>query len=711
MQPDLLLDADHNDDELPPPPSNPPRPIPVVPGYDGLTEIGRGGMGVVYRARHQQLGRTVALKLLRAGALAGTQERERFLREARAGAALQHANIVQVFDVGDDPNFPYLAMEFVSEGSLSNSLRDGPLSPREAAELVENLARAVDYAHSKGVIHRDLKPANVLLQKAEGGRMKDEKTLRIGSDSSFILLDSALLPKIADFGLARLLADEQGGTETGAVLGTPSYMAPEQASGRTTMIGPAADVYALGAILYECLTGRPPFRAATPLETLRQIETVEPVSAARLQPATPRDLDTICLKCLRKEPNYRYSSAGELADDLRRFTEGRPIMARPVGVLGRGARWCRRNPRVAALFAALALTLAGGIAGIFSQWFRAEQLYNLANTQRLTAESDLHRYEQAAVDFANAIDLLDTDQLFHLRTAPPRPELLVPAIERNREFLAAHGGNPERRSDVVRAHFRVAILTRLQSNDADVATRPAALDAGRRALAELESSTAEHPGIQYRRDRAALTHNVGYLLHANLRSVEALPVLESACGQRQRLLDERPGEPDYRSELAGCWNDTGLALNSLGRYGEARAALARAATLQRAAVDAAPDVPRYRRLLCNHQYNLAGALSELNQLPEAALAVAECRRLFPYDPEQCIRTARILARLAERPDGGAYAAEAVAALRFALDLGYTDATPTGLIAYDFKSLEDRPDYQAIWKDLRRKAAGRMAPFP
>jgi eukaryotic-like serine/threonine-protein kinase len=722
MQPELLLDADHNGDELPPPPSHSPLPLPVVPGYDELTEIGRGGMGVVYRARHQQLGRTVALKLLRAGALAGPQERERFLREARAGAALQHANIVQVFDVGDDPCCPYLAMEFVSEDSLADRLRDGPLPPREAAGLVETLARAVDYAHSRGVIHRDLKPANVLVGSEPGtvgsgkwaasSEDKGAKTCHsVGHghvEDNSALLTHYPLPKvkIADFGLARLAADEPGGTETGAVLGTPSYMAPEQAGGLPALIGPAADVYALGAILYECLTGRPPFRAATPLETLRQIETVEPVSAARLQPATPRDLDTICLKCLSKEPQQRYASAGALADDLRRFIEGRPILARPVGVLGRAWRWCRRNPRVAALLAALALALSAGFIGVYSQWRRAEQLFGVADTQRVSAEANLHRYEQAAADFANAIDLLDTDQLFHLRAAPPRPELLVPAIERNREFLALHGGNPERRDDVVRAHFRVAILTRLQSINSDVTTRPAALEAGQRALAELELSAPEHPGVQYRRDRAALTHNVGYLLHANLRSEEALPVLESACRQRQQLLDERPEEPDYRSELAGCWNDSGLALNSLGRNVDARAALTQAAALQRGAVEAAPDVPRYRRLLCNHQYNLARTLCELNQLPDAALAVAECRRLFPYDPEQCIRAARVLARLVERPGGGVYAGEAVAALRFASDIGYTDAYPTGLVAEDFKSLESRPDYQAIWIDQRRKAAGK-----
>jgi WD40 repeat protein/tetratricopeptide (TPR) repeat protein len=301
-----------------------------VPGYEVLGELGRGGMGVVYRARQVKADRVVALKMILAGAHAGPEELARFRTEVEAVARLSHPNIVQIYEVGEHNGLPFFSLEFCPGGNFDGRLSGTPLPPREAAALVQTLARAIQAAHVKGVVHRDLKPANVLL--AEDGT-----------------------PKVTDFGLAKKL-DEAGRTQSGAVVGTPSYMAPEQAAGRAT-VGPAADVYALGAILYECLTGRPPFRGATALETLEQVCGQEPVPVRRLQPKVPRDLETICLKCLHKEPARRYASAADLADDLRRFLSGEPIRARPVGRLERGWRWCRRNPATAAA-AAVALAVA-----------------------------------------------------------------------------------------------------------------------------------------------------------------------------------------------------------------------------------------------------------------------------------------------------------------------------------------------------------------
>jgi tetratricopeptide (TPR) repeat protein len=310
-----------------------------VPGYQVLGELGRGGMGVVYKARHAALNRLVALKMVLAGGHASAGELARFRAEAEAVARLQHPGIVQVFEVGDHDGRPYLALEFCPGGSLEKKLAEATLEPRAAAGLAEALARAVQAAHEKGVVHRDLKPANVLL--AEDGS-----------------------PKVADFGLAKRLDSDTGQTHTGAVLGTPSYMAPEQAEGKKE-VGPAADVWALGVILYECLTGRPPFKAATALETVRQVVGEEPVPPTRLQPKTPRDLETVTLKCLQKEPAKRYSSSAELADDLRRFLGGQPIAARPVPAWERGWKWARRRPAVAALvavsLAALALLAGGGL--------------------------------------------------------------------------------------------------------------------------------------------------------------------------------------------------------------------------------------------------------------------------------------------------------------------------------------------------------------
>jgi hypothetical protein len=309
----------------------------LIAGYEVLGELGRGGMGVVYKARQVPLDRVVALKMILAGGHAGPEERARFRREAEAVARLQHPNIVQVFEVGEHDGLPFFSIEFCPGGSLDRKLAGTPLPPREAAALVEKLATAMDAAHRKGVLHRDLKPANVLL--AEGGT-----------------------PKVTDFGLAKKLG-EAGQTASGAVVGTPSYMAPEQAGGQGKEVGPAADVYALGALLYECLTGRPPFKAATALDTLLQVVAEEPVPPSRLQPATPKDLETICLKCLQKQPARRYAGAAELADDLHRFLEGEPVRARPVGAAERLGKWVRRRPAVAGLLAALLLA-ALGLAGV-----------------------------------------------------------------------------------------------------------------------------------------------------------------------------------------------------------------------------------------------------------------------------------------------------------------------------------------------------------
>jgi eukaryotic-like serine/threonine-protein kinase len=355
--------------------------LPAIPGYEVLRELGRGGMGVVYCAWQASLGRAVALKMILAGAYAGPQDRARFRTEAEAIARLQHPNIVHIYDVGEHEGKPYIAMEYVDGSSLARRLAGTPLPARAAAGLVELLARAIDHAHSRGIIHRDLNPANVLLQKDEGGRMKDEPEL---ADSSFLLPPSSFLPKITDFGLAKNLTEERTlRTQTGAFIGTPSYTSPEQAAGEKD-IGPAADIYALGAILYETLTGRPPFKAETAMETLVQVREADPVAPSRLQPKLSRDLETICLKCLRKETAQRYPSAADLADDLRRYLRGEPIHARRTSLPGRAWRWCQRNPAIATLtgsVAALLLTMVLAASGV--AWWLNEQLGRTLAAERL----------------------------------------------------------------------------------------------------------------------------------------------------------------------------------------------------------------------------------------------------------------------------------------------------------------------------------------
>jgi WD40 repeat protein len=329
---------------------------PAVPGYEILGELGRGGMGVVYKARQTSLKRPVALKMILAGSAAGAQELARFRAEAEAVARLQHPNIVQVHEVGEQNGQPYFSLEFVNGGSLAERLAGKPLSPREAAQLVQTLARAMHYAHQQGIVHRDLKPANILL--ASGGREPPESAERLLSGGSRPPLPE-FVPKITDFGLAKRVHVEEGLTQTGYVLGTPSYMAPEQAEGRHRDVGPGADLYSLGAILYQLLTGRPPFTSSTALGTLRQVLWDEPVPPSWLVAGIPRDLETVCLKCLEKAPARRYGSAQDLAEELGRFLAGRPVRARPVGALGRLTRWARRNPAVAASGGLAAALLVG----------------------------------------------------------------------------------------------------------------------------------------------------------------------------------------------------------------------------------------------------------------------------------------------------------------------------------------------------------------
>jgi WD40 repeat protein len=340
--------------------------LPEVPGYELLGELGRGGMGVVYRARHLRLNRLVALKMVLAGEHARPEDLLRFQAEAEAVAQLQHPHIVQVYEVSQHAGLPFFALEYLDGGSLAQKLQGSPLQAREAAQLVETLARAMQAAHERGIIHRDLKPANVLLDQE--GR-----------------------PKISDFGLAKRVQGGPGLTQTGAVLGTPSYMAPEQAAGHGKEVGAAADVYALGAILYELLTSRPPFKAATPLETVRQVLEEEPVSPRRLQPGLARDLETICLKCLAKDPHRRYGSAKELADDLGRWLAGEPIRARPTGSWERTLKWIKRRPAAALLMAVSGLAAVVLLAVVLS--YNAQLAKALQDTTEAKRQTEAERDE------------------------------------------------------------------------------------------------------------------------------------------------------------------------------------------------------------------------------------------------------------------------------------------------------------------------------
>jgi WD40 repeat protein len=375
-----------------------------VEGYEILGELGRGGMGVVYKARQAGLNRVVALKMILAAEHAGPDQLVRFRAEAEAVAQLVHPNIVQIYEVGEAGGRPYFSLEFVDGGTLAQKLTGTPMAARAAAQLIAAVARAIHLAHERGIVHRDLKPGNILLASIHSSEDSGSTVLR----GEFPLG----LPKITDFGLAKRL-DSAGQTHTGAVLGTPSYMSPEQAAGQGKDVGPAADIYALGAILYELLTGRPPFRAESPIDTLMQVMREEPIPPSRLRPKLPRDLEIICLKCLRKQPKHRYATALALAEDLQRFLNGEPIAARPATTWDRTRHWVRRRP---VLTAALLVAWCGLMAmGLMAMTYHNKLRRALDDTQaarvKLEEESRQAKLRLVRLAVANGERHLDDEDL------------------------------------------------------------------------------------------------------------------------------------------------------------------------------------------------------------------------------------------------------------------------------------------------------------
>jgi WD40 repeat protein len=394
------------------PQSEPGGEVPVVPGYELLGEIGRGGMGVVYKARQVILNRTVALKVLPGAGLSDPGRLLRFRMEGEIAARVQHPNVVRTFEAGVVNGRPYLVLEYVNGGTLRDRLGGQPLPPREAAVLTETLARAVQAAHSQGVLHRDLKPANVLL-------------------------DHDGVARVGDFGIALDLHAAARLTETGLIAGTPEYMAPEQITETAEGVGPAADVYALGVILYECLIGQPPFRGARTLDFLQRVCEEEPTPPRRLRPSVPADLETVCLKALRKRPSERYASAAALADDLHRFLEGEPITARRVGGLERAWKWCRRRRAVAALLAVAVFSLIAGAGA--SAYFGFQDLGRARQ-----AESEKRQANQARQETALALHVASQAQAAaeqeRTQSAKAAAQLLLDhGVARAREGEVAEG--------------------------------------------------------------------------------------------------------------------------------------------------------------------------------------------------------------------------------------------------------------------------------
>jgi WD40 repeat protein/tRNA A-37 threonylcarbamoyl transferase component Bud32 len=430
-----------------------PRPGAIVRyfgDYELLEEIARGGMGVVYKARQVKLNRVVAIKMILSGQLASKEDVQRFYTEAEAAAGLDHPGIVPIYEVGEHDGQHYFSMGFVDGQSLSSQLADHPLAPREAADMVGKVAQALQYAHDKGVIHRDLKPANVLLDK----------------DGQ---------PKLTDFGLAKRLEGDSNLTGTGQILGTPSYMPPEQAAGRVSEIRETADVYSLGAILYATLTGRPPFQADNPLDTLMQVLEREPVSPRTLNAKVPVDLETICLKCLNKDRRHRYQTAAELRDELQRFLDGRPIHARPISRSARAWRWCKRNPVVATLTAAVLVCLVAGtvVSTVFAieahqravgeaeQRLEADRQTGIAKEQLTRAEWLLYANAIAAADRESELNN-PTRAISHLDSTAPE--------QRSWEYYYLRRQNDRSLRATIRGHSQQVLALALHPDQQTLAS-------------------------------------------------------------------------------------------------------------------------------------------------------------------------------------------------------------------------------------------------
>ncbi len=459
--------------------------------YEILEEIARGGMGVVYKAKQISLNRLVALKMILAGQLASPEDVKRFYLEAESAAGLSHPGIVPIFEIGEQSGQHFFSMGFVDGPSLANVLKEGPLKPEEAADCLAKVCEAIQYAHDHGVIHRDLKPGNILLandpqssdvltgnsrnstiSKLNRGRGTSKELNRVQQDAQGKL--SGLSPRVTDFGLAKHIHADSDLTGTGQILGTPSYMPPEQADGKLHNIGPAADLYALGAILYCMLTGRPPFQSANPVDTLMQVMSAQPISPRQLNPSIPKDLETICLKCIEKHPAKRYSSAAELLLELRRFLQGEPIQARPISSAERTLRWLRRRPAIAAMglvvlasIAAVGITLFTSNQRLAEERDTAVKAENESRKQKLIAESRLDKA------------ILAVDQMM-IRVASERwakrPELqderravLEDAVKFYQSFVGESGEEPRIRFEAAKAHSRVAhiymMLSELEKSD------------------------------------------------------------------------------------------------------------------------------------------------------------------------------------------------------------------------------------------------------
>jgi serine/threonine-protein kinase len=625
--------------------------LPNVPGYELLAVLGRGGTGVVYKALQLSLKRFVALKVISLSAC-GPQLASRFRAEAEAVARFQHPNIIQVFEVGERDGLGYLALEYAAGGSLQDNLGGTPKSPVEAAQILEALARAVDYAHERGIVHRDLKPANVVLT-GDG------------------------VPKVTDFGLAKLREQDQGQTRTGDILGTPSYMSPEQARGTPEASAPPTDIYALGAILYELLTGRPPFKGATPLSTLEQLSTQDPLAPCSLQRHTPRDLETICLKCLVKDPHRRYASALDLADDLRRFLDRRPILARPAPAWERGWKWTRRRPGTAAALGSVLLAVVVLYAGALYYNGRLRRAVQTARSAERTAIDQrnlaLSALNQLVYDVQDKLSrspatrayrraLLSTaivglDEMARTTEAAAPNLSRAVAHQKLGEIFREVGRTDDARRQLEKSRELAEALARSDPASPPILECLASSFAG---LAELDRSVGRYDDAKRECLRVvelseAITEASPTRTGARKRRLEAyfqlgrvygfaleLGQAETWFNQAHELarqwINDEPGNNQAKNLLSSCHRKIADIRKFSSDLEAARREYIKAIAINREIVAAEPANAEFKSNLAMAADDLAGVLYDLRELAESRTLFAEAeallKELIAVDPEE-----------------------------------------------------------------------------
>lgn len=614
-----------------------PLPVtPVIPGYRVDSWLGEGGAGVVYRARHEKLERYVALKIIRPGTLDLATGRARFRREAEVLSRLHHTHIVQLFDfgeIGPTPSAaaPYMVLELVEGGTLSEKVNHRPVPPRTAAALVEILARALHAVHQKGIVHRDLKPGNILLQPVAGFAGAEPL-----ADPGELL--ARYVPKITDFGLAKQMSAEQSRwTQTGDVVGTPAYMAPEQSTVGDAVTH-ATDIYSLGVILYELLTGMPPFRARDWVELVIQVKECEPVAPSRLLPGIPRDIETICLKCLYKDPARRYPSAEALADDLRRFLDDKTIVARPTGRAEKVGKWCRRNPWVAGLSAAVLTLLVAGLA--ITTW-----LTLLANHHRDQTHKALEQFqeEQGRTERALAAEQRRRGQARQALEAitsemvpdwlargaeltPEQRQFLTRALALYQDFARDIATDESSRADVADAQLRVAqfqrsLIQRLED-------RIEARNNAEQAQQKWEELVREFPAKPEYGRRLALAYWTASVLQRETGQIkEAEESVRAAVTLNRRLLADFGADPATEHQLCDCLNTLGTILQANRHLKEAEAQFRVLVPMRQELLKRFPHKVDHGIGLIWAHLNLALVAKDMSQLEEADRRIQEAQAI------------------------------------------------------------------------------------